>query len=159
LKNHSNTQINKIKSLIPHAMNREKYLFKRELLKLEKKDTNSITQFQNILSQLEKKIRISILKKNKRRQNIPKLIYNDDLPITSRRKEIVEKIKKHQVLIISGETGSGKTTQIPKFCLEAGRGINGKIACTQPRRIAAINVSTRIAQELFRWNLSMILQQ
>jgi len=52
------------------------------------------------------------------------------------------------VVIISGETGSGKTTQIPKFCLAAGRGIDGKIGCTQPRRIAAITVSQRIAEEL-----------
>ena len=84
----------------------------------------------------------------KRLQNIPKLIYDNNLPIVSKRKEIIEKIRKNQVLIISGETGSGKTTQIPKFCLEAKRGIHGKIACTQPRRIAAINVAKRIAQEM-----------
>jgi len=57
-------------------------------------------------------------------------------------------ISKNQVLIISGETGSGKTTQIPKFCIAAGRGIDGKIGCTQPRRIAATTVARRIAEEL-----------
>ncbi|MBW1835200.1 MAG: hypothetical protein JRI62_10900 [Deltaproteobacteria bacterium] len=57
-------------------------------------------------------------------------------------------ISKNQVLIISGETGSGKTTQIPKFCIAAGRGIDGKIGCTQPRRIAATTVARPIAEEL-----------
>jgi len=74
--------------------------------------------------------------------------FNPDLPITSKRQEIINAIKNNKVIIISGETGSGKTTQIPKFCLEAGQGIKGQIGCTQPRRIAAINVAKRIAEEL-----------
>jgi len=74
--------------------------------------------------------------------------FNPDLPITKKKDEIIEAIKSNKVVIISGETGSGKTTQIPKFCLKAGRGIKGMIGCTQPRRIAAINVARRIAQEL-----------
>ena len=71
-----------------------------------------------------------------------------DLPITQRQDQIVETIRNHRVVIISGETGSGKTTQIPKFCLMAGRGRRGMIGCTQPRRIAAVNVARRIAEEL-----------
>ncbi len=71
-----------------------------------------------------------------------------DLPITAREDHIVEAIKKNTVIIISGETGSGKTTQIPKFCLKAGQGKRGMIGCTQPRRIAAVNVAGRIAREL-----------
>ena len=74
--------------------------------------------------------------------------FNPDLPITHKKDEIIEAIKQNPVVIISGETGSGKTTQIPKFCLEAGRGMEGMIGCTQPRRIAAINVAKRIAHEL-----------
>ncbi|MDA3915962.1 MAG: ATP-dependent RNA helicase HrpA [Deltaproteobacteria bacterium] len=74
--------------------------------------------------------------------------FNPDLPITQKKDEIIETIKNNKVVIISGETGSGKTTQIPKFCIKAGRGIKGMIGCTQPRRIAAINVARRIAQEL-----------
>ncbi|MEN8210877.1 MAG: ATP-dependent RNA helicase HrpA [Thermodesulfobacteriota bacterium] len=74
--------------------------------------------------------------------------FNPDLPITCKKDEIIKAIKRNKVVIISGETGSGKTTQIPKFCLKAGRGIKGMIGCTQPRRIAAINVARRIAQEL-----------
>jgi len=78
----------------------------------------------------------------------PKTSYPPQLPIAARREEIVAAIRKHQVLIIAGETGSGKSTQIPKMCLDAGRGIRGLIGCTQPRRVAAITVATRIAEEL-----------
>ncbi|MCK9195816.1 MAG: ATP-dependent RNA helicase HrpA [Syntrophales bacterium] len=78
----------------------------------------------------------------------PKTSYPVQLPITARKEEIVAAIRKHQVLIIAGETGSGKSTQIPKMCLDAGRGIRGLIGCTQPRRVAAITVAQRIAEEL-----------
>lgn len=84
----------------------------------------------------------------RRKQNLPRLTYNPDLPIIDKKNEIIDLISKNQVLIISGETGSGKTTQIPKFCIAAGRGIDGKIGCTQPRRIAATTVARRIAEEL-----------
>jgi len=100
------------------------------------------------LVRLEKRLQTSIKKKSWRKANRPKLIYNDALPIFSKKDEIVNSISKNRVVIISGETGSGKTTQIPKFCLAAGRGISGKIGCTQPRRIAATTVSRRIAEEL-----------
>ena len=71
-----------------------------------------------------------------------------DLPISSRAGEIVDLIGAQQVIVLAGETGSGKTTQIPKMCLAAGRGRIGKIACTQPRRVAALSVSRRVAEEL-----------
>ncbi|MBW2647898.1 MAG: DEAD/DEAH box helicase, partial [Deltaproteobacteria bacterium] len=95
-----------------------------------------------------KKPNISIKKRKWRKQNLPRFSYNPFLPITDRKGDIIDAIKKNQVVIISGETGSGKTTQIPKFCLAAGRGIAGKIGCTQPRRIAATTVAHRIAEEL-----------
>lgn len=79
---------------------------------------------------------------------IPEVTYPDDLPITLRTDEIRDAIKQHQVVIISGETGSGKTTQLPKICLEAGRGQDGRIVCTQPRRVAALSLSQRLAEEL-----------
>ena len=71
-----------------------------------------------------------------------------ELPITARAEEITEAIQRHPVVILAGETGSGKSTQIPKMCLAAGRGIAGRIACTQPRRVAALSVSRRVAEEL-----------
>ncbi len=98
--------------------------------------------------QLLQRIEASIQTKENRRKNKPRLNFPESLPITARRKEIVQAIRDNQVIILSGQTGSGKTTQIPKFCIEAGRGIEGKIACTQPRRIAAMTVASRIAEEM-----------
>lgn len=81
--------------------------------------------------------------------SLPTISYPDDLPVSARRAEIAQAIKDHQVVIVCGETGSGKTTQLPKICLELGRGLQGKIiGHTQPRRLAATSVAKRIAQEL-----------
>jgi len=77
-----------------------------------------------------------------------KINYPDELPITAHRDEIIEAISNHNVVIISGDTGSGKTTQLPKMCLEAGRGRRKMVGCTQPRRIAATTVAARVAEEL-----------
>ncbi len=74
--------------------------------------------------------------------------YPADLPVVARRADLAAAIEKHQVVIVCGETGSGKTTQLPKICLSIGRGINGVIGHTQPRRVAARSVAARIAQEL-----------
>lgn len=80
---------------------------------------------------------------------IPKLLnFPAELPVVERRAEIAEAISHHQVVIIAGETGSGKTTQLPKICLELGRGRSARIGHTQPRRLAARNVAQRIADEL-----------
>ena len=85
------------------------------------------------------------------RRNQPwpfRIEYPPELPISARADEIVTAIRDHQVLVLAGETGSGKTTQIPKMCLAAGRGELGRIACTQPRRVAATSVAKRVAEEL-----------
>ena len=71
-----------------------------------------------------------------------------DLPVSARRDEIARAIRDHQVVIVSGETGSGKTTQLPKICMQLGRGVAGMIGHTQPRRLAARSVADRIAHEL-----------
>jgi len=82
------------------------------------------------------------------RTPLPPITFPEDLPVSGRRKEIAEALTKHQVIIVSGETGSGKTTQLPKICLELGRGEKGMIGHTQPRRIAASSTAKRIAHEL-----------
>jgi len=79
---------------------------------------------------------------------MPKVTYPDDLPVAARRADIAAAIRDNQVVIVAGETGSGKTTQLPKICLELGRGVEGLIGHTQPRRIAARTVAERIAEEL-----------
>ena len=76
------------------------------------------------------------------------IAFPDSLPVSARRAEIEEALRAHQVIIVCGETGSGKTTQLPKICLELGRGIRGTIGHTQPRRLAARTVAQRIADEL-----------
>ena len=80
--------------------------------------------------------------------NPSKILYQQDLPICKRRLEIIAAVKTHPVVIISGETGSGKTTQIPKMCIDAGRGRIKRIACTQPRRVAALSIAKRVSEEL-----------
>ena len=83
-----------------------------------------------------------------RRASVPVLSYPPELPVSQRKDEIAAAIRDHQVVIVAGETGSGKTTQLPKICLELGRGVTGQIGHTQPRRIAARTVAERIASEL-----------
>ena len=82
------------------------------------------------------------------RNPLPPITYPEDLPVSGRREEIAKALTENQVIIVSGETGSGKTTQLPKICLELGRGQKGLIGHTQPRRIAASSTAKRIAQEL-----------
>jgi ATP-dependent helicase HrpA len=84
----------------------------------------------------------------RRRASVPTVTYPPELPVSARRDDLLAAIRDHQVVVVAGETGSGKTTQLPKLCLELGRGVRGAIAHTQPRRIAARTVAQRIADEL-----------
>jgi ATP-dependent helicase HrpA len=84
----------------------------------------------------------------RRRAAVPPISYPEWLPVSQRRDDLAAIIEAHQVVVVAGETGSGKTTQLPKICLELGRGVTGTIAHTQPRRIAARAVAERIAEEL-----------
>ncbi|MFR9750353.1 ATP-dependent RNA helicase HrpA [Nocardia sp. 004] len=100
------------------------------------------------LSEVEAAISAAERKVEARRAALPQVRYPEQLPVTARREDIAAAIAEHQVVIVAGETGSGKTTQIPKICLELGRGIRGTIGHTQPRRLAARTVAERIAEEL-----------
>ena len=93
-------------------------------------------------------IAASRARRTARGASVPPLAVDESLPIAREAERIVELIRAHPVIVVAGETGSGKTTQLPKLCLAAGRGIAGMIGCTQPRRIAARSVARRVAQEL-----------
>jgi ATP-dependent helicase HrpA len=97
---------------------------------------------------LEQKVAASAAVRAARAASVPRVAYPEELPISSARDEIRRAIEQHPVVIVCGETGSGKTTQLPKICLEAGRGVAGAIGHTQPRRIAARAVAARIAEEI-----------
>ncbi len=100
------------------------------------------------LEQIKAEIEASIKKREWRDANRPDPRFDESLPIHTARDEIITALNTHQVLIVCGETGSGKTTQLPLFCLAAGRGVDGLIGHTQPRRLAARTVARRIADEL-----------
>jgi ATP-dependent helicase HrpA len=100
------------------------------------------------LDALAADIATSAARRAKRAANKPPLRLDESLPITARAEEIVKLIREHQIVVLAGETGSGKTTQLPKLCLAAGRGEAGLIGCTQPRRLAARSVANRVAEEL-----------
>jgi ATP-dependent helicase HrpA len=111
-------------------------------------DEKSQSKKQRLLAEITQKIRVSQQKYQQRLAQLPKPEYPLELPVSGKKEEIAAAIQKHQVVIVCGETGSGKTTQLPKICLELGRGVAGLIGHTQPRRIAARSVASRLAQEL-----------
>ncbi len=100
------------------------------------------------LQDIAKRIDASVQRRQGRLAALPKPDYPEELPVSAKKDEIAQAIQKNQVVIVCGETGSGKTTQLPKICLELGRGVSGLIGHTQPRRIAARSVASRIAQEI-----------
>ncbi|WP_335951935.1 ATP-dependent RNA helicase HrpA [Acinetobacter beijerinckii] len=99
-------------------------------------------------AEIEKLIEQSNHKVRQRLARLPKIKLNQDLPVTQYADRLIEAIQKHQVIIVAGETGSGKTTQLPQIAMLAGRGLTGMIGHTQPRRLAARSVSQRIAEEV-----------
>ncbi|MDN5382038.1 ATP-dependent RNA helicase HrpA [Streptomyces sp. LB8] len=101
-----------------------------------------------VLAEIEEEIGKAEERMAARRSRVPEVRYPEQLPVSQKKDEIAEAIRDHQVVVIAGETGSGKTTQIPKICLELGRGVRGMIGHTQPRRIAARTVAERVAEEL-----------
>ncbi|HEY5833984.1 ATP-dependent RNA helicase HrpA [Streptomyces sp.] len=101
-----------------------------------------------VLAEIAAEIEKAERRTENRRTAVPAITYPEALPVSRKKDDILAAIRDHQVVIVAGETGSGKTTQIPKICLELGRGVRGLIGHTQPRRIAARTVAERIAEEL-----------
>ncbi|WP_313646679.1 ATP-dependent RNA helicase HrpA [Pseudomonas sp.] len=134
--------IDKLLQNLDHAMIAERHRLRRQLHELRKRPDEAK------LAQWVQKVEASFAQVSARQNSVPPIRYDDSLPIAAKRDEIKKALAEHQVLVIAGETGSGKTTQLPKICLEMGRGSHGLIAHTQPRRIAARSVAARVAEEL-----------
>jgi ATP-dependent helicase HrpA len=140
--------IDSLRRRLPEAMAAERTRAGRELARLRRRAAAGEPVPEARLRAIADQLRLSAARKQERRALVPPLTYDPALPISAHRQAIVDAIRRHPVVIVAGETGSGKTTQLPKFCLEAGRGLDGMIGCTQPRRIAALTVARRIAEEL-----------
>jgi ATP-dependent helicase HrpA len=140
-------RINELRQLLPQAMLPDWVRLGSRAARLFR-DRLHPDRHEQLLVRLLEQARASVAAREQRKRNVPVVSYPPDLPITARKDEIVAAIRAHQVVIIAGETGSGKTTQLPKMCLDAGLGISAKIGCTQPRRVAALSISRRIAEEL-----------
>ncbi|HVT90721.1 MAG TPA: ATP-dependent RNA helicase HrpA [Tepidisphaeraceae bacterium] len=141
--------VESLPALISQCMLRDQRHFRARLATIRHRMAQN-KPFDRTLTQLLQNIEQSSKDLAQRKINIPAIAYPPDLPVVERREEIACAIATNQVIVLCGETGSGKTTQLPKICLELGRGIVGMIGHTQPRRIAARSVATRFAQELQR---------
>ena len=140
------TEIAQLEALLPFTQTRNHHYLSRELQKLKR----DIAPEKEALELLKEKIVASAMMTDEIKSQFPAFNYQEDLPIYQGREEIIAALTHHQVVIICGETGSGKTTQLAKFCLEMGLGARGLIGHTQPRRLAARSVAERIAEELER---------
>jgi len=137
----------KLHEQIDHCLLVDQYRLRRRLGRVSR-DNESLVDSLPELKKLLSNIETSKASRVARYDAVPQPQYPDALPVVAKRDEIIAAIKKHSVVIVCGETGSGKTTQLPKMCLEAGRGVAGIVGHTQPRRIAARSVAARIASEL-----------
>jgi ATP-dependent helicase HrpA len=134
-----------LRDTIPRCLTRDQHRLRRRLHDLERlKDPAQKAVKQ---AELEAAVAQSLEKVAARQARLPALSY-PDLPVSARAEDIITAIREHQVVVLAGETGSGKTTQLPKLALAAGRGVQGYVGHTQPRRIAARSVAARIAEEL-----------
>src|SRR6201996_4621443 len=120
---------------------RDEQRLRRQAHRLRRGNDEAQARFERQLAEAQARVQ-------RRRAAVPEVSYPPQLPVSARHDDLLAAISDHQVVVVAGETGSGKTTQLPKLCLELGRGVRGTIAHTQPRRIAARTVAQRIAYEL-----------
>ncbi|HEX3815932.1 MAG TPA: ATP-dependent RNA helicase HrpA [Mycobacteriales bacterium] len=140
------TSLGDLQARLPDLLNRDRQRLRRRLDGLPK--MRDPAKKQQILDAVSRDLDAAEHRVTHRRASVPKIDYPAALPVSQKKDDILAAIRDHQVVIVAGETGSGKTTQIPKICLELGRGIHGLIGHTQPRRLAARTVAERIAEEL-----------
>jgi ATP-dependent helicase HrpA len=143
----NDARVEELKSLLPQCLLWDWVRLGSRLVRLLR-DHHHPDRHDAVLDRLLAEARESAEMRALRAAHAPLPSYPPELPITARKDDIVAAIRANQVVVVAGETGSGKTTQIPKMCLEAGLGIEAKIGCTQPRRVAAMSISQRIAEEL-----------
>jgi len=138
-------QLKQLFARLPDALRRDQTPLRRRIQQLQQRKTAPDSAE---LVALHAALETSCAQRAWRAAHLPQPDFPEELPVSARREEIAEAIRQHQVIVVAGETGSGKTTQLPKICLQAGRGVAGLIGCTQPRRIAARSIANRIAAEL-----------
>ncbi|MCP4787747.1 MAG: ATP-dependent RNA helicase HrpA [Fuerstiella sp.] len=129
------------------AMQADQFSMRRLLRSIDNAKTSG-KPFDRNLNKLSEQLTRSVQQRARRAASVPNIQWPEDLPVVARRDEISAAIRDHQVIVVCGETGSGKSTQLPKIALELGRGVGGVIGHTQPRRIAARSIATRLAEEL-----------
>jgi ATP-dependent helicase HrpA len=129
------------------AMQRDRHRLQNQLRAIRQAEQQG-RPFDRNLDRLHEQLEQSQAEAKRRQTLVPKIEYDAALPVVDQREKIADTIREHQVVVICGETGSGKSTQLPKICLEIGRGVTGLIGHTQPRRIAARSIAARVAEEL-----------
>lgn len=139
-----NAQLTLLKRALSHCRTHQRHQFLQRIRKLERQDRPNEQSLQSLRKEIEASSQVVA----ERTQALPNVEFPQDLPVVESRAEIEQAIAENQVVIVAGETGSGKTTQLPKILLNMGYGATGLIGHTQPRRLAARSVATRIAEEL-----------
>lgn len=138
-----------LRNRVSQCLLADQFVLRQALTRLERQaGAVSDESREQALQKLADRIDRSVARVESRRARVPTITYPPELPVSEKRQDIADALRQHQIIVVAGETGSGKTTQIPKICLEQGFGVKGLIGHTQPRRLAARAVASRIADEL-----------
>lgn len=140
-------QLHQLGDLVSQAMQTDQHRLRRQLRTIQQA-VQSGKPYDRSLDKWQRETDASINRRKLRQADLPTITLPDELPITQRAQEIMDAVREHQVVVVAGETGSGKSTQLPKLMLQMGRGVGGLIGHTQPRRLAARAVAQRVSEEL-----------
>ncbi|OSM05255.1 ATP-dependent RNA helicase HrpA [Magnetofaba australis] len=145
---HPKQRLNTLWTQLDNALRRDQTRLRRRIQGAQKAVKQNRGPKEETLLELEQAVSDAVTRRDERVRAIPEPNFPEQLPVSARRDEIAAAIREHQVVVLCGETGSGKTTQLPKICLQLGRGVNGFIGVTQPRRIAARAIAEYLAEDL-----------